>query len=85
MQEVVGIRRATPEDVDHITALQHAAQISVDVGWQEVVPWHSWLTDTGIFTYVAEREELLGVVVAGPAGESILQDGQTGEIIAWFV
>ncbi|MDE0759017.1 MAG: GNAT family N-acetyltransferase [Pseudomonadales bacterium] len=85
MQEVVGIRRARPEDVGHLTALQHAAQISVEVGWQEVAPWHSWLTDTGVFTYVAEREELLGVVVAGPVGESVLQDGQTGEIIAWFL
>jgi hypothetical protein len=85
MQEVVGIRRAMLQDEDRLKTLQYTAQTHVDLGWQEVAPWHSWLTDTAVFTYIAERDELLGAVATGPVGEAVLQDGHTGEIIAWFL
>ncbi|MBT6247464.1 MAG: hypothetical protein HOI43_18750 [Gammaproteobacteria bacterium] len=90
MNDGVGIRRAVPSDADLLVELQSMVQTSQDSNWDEVLPWHLWLTDSQFFTYVAEQSVLIGAVAVGPIRDSDLVgddllDGNPGEIIAWFI
>ncbi len=82
--ESVAIRRALVADVTNLRGVEQAATSAsgVDASPRD---WDNLLGSKGIFTYVMEDAAPFGMVSAGPPAEPWFADGETSEILAWFL
>ena len=86
MQKIapVAIRRAGIEDAAALISLEQVAPEGV-IGRTGFTDWSSLLAEPGVFTYLAEDTEPFGVIAVGTPREMMHRDGNTGEVIAWYL
>ena len=83
--ETTGIRRATSRDAASLTSVRQAARRAETAVWPREVSWTSRISAPGVYTYLAEHHQVFGMVTTGPPEEDYFADGQTGEILEWYV
>ncbi len=86
MQKIapVAIRRANIVDADALISLEQDALGGV-FGRTGLTDWSSLFAESGVFTYLAEDTEPFGVIAVGNPRETMHRDGNTGEVIAWYL
>jgi GNAT superfamily N-acetyltransferase len=84
MRPGISIRRATTSDTDALVQLEIDAR-GDSRGWAETVDWPSVFAEPGAFTYLAEDDETFGVITVGSPRDSRYRDGDTGEVLAWYL
>ena len=86
MQKIapVAIRRAGMDDAVALISLEQDALGGV-FGKTGLTDWSSLFAESGVFTYLAEDTEPFGVIAVGNPRETMHRDGNTGEVIAWYL
>lgn len=83
MKESIGIRRAVIGDVSGIASVERAA-IARLKGF-DLKDWAAMFAAPGTFSYLAEQSHPFGVVCVGAPSDEAYEDGQTGEVLAWYL
>ncbi len=81
--EQVGIRRAVTADVDGLERVRESAREGAKNLWPSSVSMQDRLAEKGVFTYLAEDEDIFGFVSVGAASDVF--DTRHGEVLEWYL
>ena len=81
--EQVGIRRAVSSDTDELELVRGCARDQAAGLWPQSVSMKERIALEGVFTYLAEDEEIFGFVSVGAASD--LFDSSYGEVLEWYL